>query len=129
MPNSTINLIFILLIAFQLKHYVADFPLQSSWMLKKRLPGWDFAVPLATHCLVHASFTLLIVLIVNSNLWWLAVLDFSIHFIMDRCKSAQHYLGRFNDSSKQSFWNCFGLDQIVHHFTHYFIIWMLVTSS
>ena len=45
----------------------------------------------------------------------------------DRAKSAAHYLGRFNDPTRQSFWNCFGLDQLVHHFTHYFIIYSLVT--
>jgi hypothetical protein len=125
---STLGLVFILLVTFQLKHYVADFPLQSSWMLNKRLPGWGFVVPLATHCVVHAGVTLLVIFIVNPQLWWLAIVDFCIHFTMDRCKSAAHYLGRFNNPTRQSFWNCFGLDQLVHHLTHYFIIWNLVTS-
>ena len=125
---STISLIFVLLVTFQLKHYVADFPLQSGWMLKKRLPGWDFAFPLACHCAVHATATLIIIWVVNPSLWWLALIDFVIHFLMDRIKSASHYLGRFNDPTRQSFWNCFGIDQLVHHFTHYFIIYNLVTS-
>lgn len=125
---STISLIFVLLVSFQLKHYVADFPLQSGWMLNKRLPGWDFAFPLACHCAVHSTITLTIICLVNPSLWWLALIDFVVHFLMDRVKSAAHYLGRFNDPTQQSFWNCFGLDQLVHHFTHYFIIYNLVTS-
>lgn len=125
---STISLIFVLLVSFQLKHYVADFPLQSGWMLNKRLPGWDFAFPLACHCAVHSTITLIIICLVNPSLWWLALIDFVVHFLMDRVKSAAHYLGRFNDPTRQSFWNCFGLDQLVHHFTHYFIIYNLVTS-
>ena len=126
--DSTLGLTFVLLVTFQLKHYTADFPLQSSWMLNKRLTGWDFAIPLAAHCCVHSGFTLVIILIVNPTFWWLAVVDFCIHFAMDRVKSAPHYLGRFNDPTRQSFWNCFGVDQVVHHFTHYFIIYTLVTS-
>lgn len=125
---STIGVVFGLLVIFQLKHFIADFPLQTSWMLNKRLPGWSFVLPLAAHCAVHAGITLLIVLVVHPALWWLAVVDFCVHFVMDRCKSASHYLGRFNDPSRQSFWNCFGLDQMVHHLTHYFIIWQLATT-
>ncbi|MEM7404474.1 MAG: DUF3307 domain-containing protein [Pseudomonadota bacterium] len=125
---STIGAVFGLLVTFQLKHFIADFPLQTSWMLNKRLPGWSFVLPLAAHCAVHAGITLLIVLIVHPTLWWLALVDFCVHFVMDRCKSAAHYLGRFNDPTRQSFWNCFGFDQLVHHLTHYFIIWQLAAA-
>lgn len=107
---------------------MADFPLQREYMLQKSLPGWKFVWPLTTHCLVHASLTLVIVLLVNSRLWWLAFVDFAIHFVMDRIKSGPKYLGRFNDKEKPSYWNAFGGDQMVHHLTHYFIIWLLVTT-
>ena len=123
---SKINLVFILLIAFQIKHFAADFPLQLPYMLKKMSPGWGFVGPLALHCAVHAVMTLAIVLCVDINLWYLALVDFAIHFVMDRIKSGPRYLGRFNNPTKTSFWVALGFDQMVHHLTHIWIIYLLV---
>lgn len=119
--------IFILLALFQIKHFVADFPLQRQYMLKKFSPGWDFILPLSMHCFVHALITLTICLAFRAELWWLAVFDFIVHFIMDRIKSGPRYLGRYSDMHRQSFWNALGLDQMVHHLTHLYIVWILVT--
>lgn len=54
--------IFLLLIIFQVKHFLCDYPLQNSYMLRKFLPGRDFIMPLAAHAGVHAVCTFLIVL-------------------------------------------------------------------
>ena len=117
---------FILLIVYQVKHFVADFPLQREYMLGKVRPGLDFVLPLTMHCGVHAAGTLIIVMVCNPSLWWLAPLDFIIHFLADRLKSGPRYLGRFNDLSKAGFWNVLGLDQMVHHLTHIYFIWVIV---
>ena len=98
-------------------------------MLKKALPGWNFLLPLTLHCSVHAVITFLITAVVNIKFWWLALLDFAIHFTMDRIKSGPRYLGRYNDRDRPGFWNALGLDQMVHHLTHYYIIYMLVTQG
>ena len=130
MINTSLNqleLTFLLLIVYQLKHFLADFPLQREYMLKKTSANWDFAIPLGLHCLVHSGLTAIIVIYIDSSKWWLIILDFVVHFIMDRIKSGPHYLGRFNDMEKSSYWNCFGLDQMVHHLTHFYIIWNLVS--
>lgn len=119
----------VLLVLFQLKHFAADFPLQTDYMLRKTRRDWSFAAPLAVHCAIHAAITLVIVLAVNPALWWLVILDFVTHFAMDRAKAGPRYLGRFNDSTSPSYWNCFGLDQMVHHLTHYYIIWELISST
>jgi hypothetical protein len=42
---------------FMLKHLVADFFLQTRWMLGKFKEGWAFVVPLAAHSGVHAVMT------------------------------------------------------------------------
>src|SRR6185312_14014674 len=98
---SQFNLIFLLLVAFQVKHYLGDFPLQTQYMLRlKSAPGWQFAIPLAVHCFVHAAMTLAIVMLVRPSLWWLAGVDFACHFLMDRIKSGPHLLGRYNDVEK-----------------------------
>lgn len=119
---------FILFVIFQFKHFLADFPLQRQYMLRKVSAGWEFLLPLSLHCTVHALITLTICLTVNPTLWWLAVVDFVIHFIMDRIKSGPRYLGRFSDLSKSGFWITLGFDQMVHHLTHIYLVWVLVTT-
>jgi len=94
-------------------------------MLKKVLPGWDFFLPLTVHCAVHGLLALAILLYYTPHLWWLSLVDFVVHFIMDRIKSGPRYLGRFDDKSKPGYWNAFGLDQMVHHLTSIFIIWWM----
>ena len=126
--NLDLNLIFSLLIAFQVKHFVADYPLQYDYMMQKIDMTWRFLIPLGVHCAIHALLTLAICLYFAPHLWWLSILDFVIHFIMDRIKSGPKYLGRFDDPVKHSFWICLGLDQMIHHLTHYFIVWYIYTN-
>lgn len=127
--SEQLQLTFILLVIFQVKHFVADFPLQREYMLRKTLPQWDFLLPLVTHCLVHGVLTLIICMFFAPQLWWLAIIDFVIHFFMDRLKSGPRYLGRFNDLGRSGFWNVLGIDQMVHHLTHIYIIYVIVTHS
>ncbi|MCB0422102.1 MAG: DUF3307 domain-containing protein [Bdellovibrionales bacterium] len=126
---GSLSSVFLLLVLFQLKHFIADYPLQREYMLKKGLPGWDFVKPLSLHCFVHALGTGLIVVWINPHFIWLIFVDFSSHFIMDRIKSGPKYLGRFRDKNTAVYWNCFGLDQMVHHLTNYFMIWLLITHT
>ena len=129
MIEHQLDLTFILLVVYQIKHFVADFPLQREYMLRKVRPGLDFVLPLTMHCSVHGVGTLLIILVVNPSLWWLAIADFIIHFIADRLKSGPRYLGRFNNLQKPGFWNVLGLDQMVHHLTHIYFIWVIVQNT
>ncbi len=127
--NQQLELIFVLLIIYQFKHFIADFPLQREYMLRKTLPQWDFLLPLITHCLVHAVLTLVICLVYAPQLWWLAIFDFVVHFVMDRIKSGPRYLGRYNNLTQSGFWNVLGFDQMVHHLTHIYIIYVIVTHT
>ncbi|WP_375202850.1 DUF3307 domain-containing protein [Hyphococcus sp.] len=126
---NDVAFVFALLLTYQAKHFISDYLLQTTWMANGKMkPGWGFLYPLTLHVLIHALLTLTIVLVVNPSLWWLALVDFAAHFTMDRIKSARSLLGRFGNPQKQSFWISFGFDQMVHHLTHYFIIWQLVTN-
>lgn len=127
MTTTDLPFAFLLLILFQIKHFVADFPLQREYMLRKTLSGWEFVLPLSVHCLVHSALTLAILIWFRPELWWLALFDFAVHFVMDRVKSGPKYLGRYHDKSKPGFWNALGFDQMIHHFTHYLIIWWMLT--
>lgn len=135
--------IFALLLIFQLKHFLADYPLQRGYMLRKFMKtGW--VLPLACHCAVHAVMTFAICLFYTDLSWAveLAYFDFLIHFIMDRIKADQQLLGRYKPLTKDTyptadaaakrsndrFWWSLGFDQAVHHLTHYAIIGCLVTQ-
>ena len=127
---SDLQIFLEILILFQVKHFLADFPLQLNYMLfRKTSPNWDFVIPLLAHCLVHAFLTLLICLYYAPQLWWLAPLDLVIHFIMDRIKSSPQMLGRYNDLRKAYFWWALGFDQMVHHITHIYIAYYIVTGG
>lgn len=118
--------IIILLVLFQYKHFVADYPLQNAYMLGKfKLEGWER--PLAAHAGVHALFTFVIVLYFNPLLALpLAIIDFLVHGIVDRLKAHPHIGGRYKPEQPQ-FWWCLGADQMAHHLTHYALIFLIVT--
>lgn len=155
--------IFILLFLFQVKHFISDFILQTEYMLGKfKTEGW--ILPLTCHCLVHVGFTLVIALMFNPSVALsVSVIDFVIHFTMDRIKASPKMLGKYDAINKKEFiqyanrlsdckkdkclhweiprlensmlsrkkentmfWRALGIDQGVHHLTHYFIIYMIV---
>lgn len=136
----------------EVKHFLADFIFQTDRHIGKfRKVGW--VLSLADHCSIHGLFTLAIVFALRPDLWWLAVLDFVIHFIMDRIKASPDLLGRFKaldgegykmcqqdvDSpdpcevsyaqnclrSNKLFWWSLGLDQLIHQFTGLYIAYRL----
>lgn len=121
--------VFALLIIFQIKHFLCDYPLQNEYMLGKFKPFPDWALPLIAHCSVHAAATLIIALVWGSEIAFkLAWLDFCIHFLMDHIKASKDLLGRWKPDEKY-FWWSLGLDQSVHHLTHYAIIYFLVSGA
>lgn len=150
-------MLWILLIVYQIKHFVADYPLQGKYMLGKFKPYPDFILPLLAHVGVHAGFTFLIAIALKplKVAIVLALLDAAIHFVVDRIKASPNLLGRFHALSKNDmknilsysttlspeefqqkfgaqlksnvfFWWSLGWDQMMHHLTHYLIIWALL---
>jgi hypothetical protein len=148
------NDIFQLLLLFQFKHYFADFPLQTSYMLGKFKSGEEWILPLFAHSAVHGLFTFVIVYFFRSDLAiHLAATDLIAHSIMDRIKASPALLGRFKALSSREmrivkrgpsipsqivpfeqslrsntyFWWSLGFDQMFHHMTHYYIIWRILS--
>lgn len=103
------QLLFILLLVYQLKHFIADYPLQGEFMLKKFAKDPAVWIPaLAAHAGVHALFTLVIALFVigyHPLAVALALLDFCVHFTMDRIKASPSLLGRFKSLDANGFMN------------------------
>lgn len=145
----SLKTILILLVAYQLKHWLCDYRFQTPYMLGKFKPeGW--LGPLAAHAGAHAFGTFLLgsavmVWEVSQGLapaayfpsladnmaanfprlaFCLAALDFVVHFVVDRVKVVT---GRGLDATQPRFWRQLGADQAAHHLTHYAIIAILVT--
>lgn len=145
--------VFALLVIYQIKHFVADYLLQTEWMLGKFKAGWEFVLPLTAHVSVHGALTFWIAVTVTGSFELalsLALIDMVLHFAMDRFKASPRLLGRYKPvsaseyeyikslsgpayevlaprlRSNRLFWVSIGLDQAVHHLTHYLLIYLMV---
>lgn len=133
----------VLLVIFQLKHLLADYPLQTKYMLGKfRDEGWE--LPLLAHVSVHAAFTFVIALhyVDVGKAVVFAGFDGLIHFVMDRVKASPKMLGRFKSLTAETylaatpaqirsntfFWWSLGFDQFIHGLTDTMIVWAIVRS-
>jgi hypothetical protein len=105
------------LLALTVKHYAADFVLQTNWMArgKEKLQGWP--LPLAVHVLCHAGLVLGLTLLIAPHLWWLAIADAAIHGSIDRCKSLLSHWGGWG-TTQAPFWWLLGGDQFLHQVTN-----------
>jgi E3 ubiquitin-protein ligase DOA10 len=98
------------------KHVIADFVLQTSWMAigKDQKTGW--ALPLLAHCLVHLAVAMALILIIAPRFWFVAIIDFVIHIMVDRAKGfCASTLGVTLEHPW--FWTLIGVDQALHHLT------------
>ena len=103
--------------AFATKHLVADFLMQTTWMArgKERNRGW--ALPLLAHVGCHLALALALVLAVSPRLWWLAMIDFAIHLVVDRGKAVIARRGGWRPD-QAPFWWLLGVDQWLHQLTN-----------
>lgn len=117
-------IIFTLLVLFQFKHFLADYPLQGRYMLGKFKTGFEWVLPLLAHAGMHALFTFVILVNFTSPIFAckLSVFDAAVHFVVDRIKASPNLLGRWKPD-KPYFWWALGADQMCHHLTHYLIIY------
>lgn len=151
---NTLNLTIFLICIFQLKHFIADYLLQTHYMLGKFKGGSKWIKPLAAHAGVHAflTYAICIYFLFNKPHYIsinLAILDFTIHFIVDRIKASPHLLGKFHNLNRDDyiywketisgrgsvllrhnkiFWIALGLDQMLHHLTDAVIVFVLIKS-
>ena len=115
-------------VLFLLKHYIADFLLQTDWIArgKESETGWFW--PLTAHAGIHGLFTAAIFAYAAPGLAWLGLVDFAVHFAIDKAKSE---IGRpFHlDPSGGGFWWLLGLDQTLHHATHLLFVLVIAAAN
>ena len=117
--------IFLLLVLFQIKHFICDYPLQTPYMLQKANKE-NWIKPLFAHAGDHSIGTFIVVSFFNIKLAFvLAFLDLFLHFIVDRIKASPNIGNRWG-IDKSYFWWALGLDQMAHHLINYIFIYIIV---
>jgi len=119
----------LLLLAFQIKHLLADYYLQLPYMYENKGKADGWFRPLLDHVVVHMVGTAVIIGIYSivvmkvSILIYIGLLLFDLitHFITDRWKAT-----RDTDPSQSWFWESLGIDQMIHHSVGIIIVAMLV---
>jgi hypothetical protein len=116
-----------LYVAFVIKQFLADFLLQTNWMACGKAQSRGWLAPLATHAGVHAALTLLLMLALLPSLWWLGLVDFVVHTVIDRGKAlATRGLGLTEKDN--AWWWLLGLDQALHQLTHFSFVLALLLA-
>ena len=103
---------------FELKHFVADYLLQTGWMIAGK---GNFAHPGGyAHAGIHAALSFLVLLVCGAPLWLAAALfvaEFVVHYGLDYAKI--HYsMGVHVDKQPRKFWALHGIDQLTHQLTY-----------
>jgi hypothetical protein len=104
------------------KHFVCDFPLQTSpWMYLNK--GKYLHLGGIAHSAVHGIGTwLVLVFFIGANAWIYALLDFVIHYHIDWLKINLNQRLNYKPDNSNGFWILLGLDQLAHHITYFLII-------
>lgn len=106
-----------LLAALLIKHFIADFCVQSDAMVSgKGVYGDKSGI---SHAVMHSAMTLIVLLIFGVGLGLALVLvciEATIHYHVDWAK-ARFIDDYASDPSKRPYWMAVGADQLLHHLT------------
>ena len=115
--------VFLLLILFGIKHFIADFLLQFPYMLgQKGIYGAKGGID---HAALHAAFTLLVLIPFTQDattIIGLSFVDFAIHYHIDFIKQQ---FSRGLTPEDKNFWLLLGADQALHYLTYIGIIYVV----
>lgn len=125
----TLGFVLAMLGLLQIKHMLADFFLQTPWMLQDR--GRAVHPGRAFHCLIHAGGSALAFLLVGvpfGVLLFLVIAEWAVHYLIDWGK------GRWSDRHAHTpveagYWRAFGADQMLHQLTYLAMLWAVVALT
>ena len=121
--------ILLLLLLLQVKHWYADFKIQTYMQTVKKGVWLD---PIGiSHSMEHMVATMIVLfsysLFVKLNpvtVLWLCLVEGILHYIIDYIKVKYGC----KDNTKPLFWNQFGLDQLAHQTCYLGMTWVLLLS-
>jgi hypothetical protein len=112
------SLVLFVLAGLEFKHFIADYLLQTGWMIAGK--GNMLAAGGYVHAGLHVLGTMLVLLVARVPLPAVAVLaagEFVVHYALDYAKV--HYgHGIDPDENAPRFWALHGLDQLFHQLTY-----------
>jgi len=115
-----------LLTGFLVKHMIADYYLQYSWMIKDK--GTYNARGGIAHSGLHALLTFILLYLFGFGYFWsllMAVLDYLLHYHIDFVKSNLWKRNNYGPND-QMYWVIHGTDQFLHMMTYILIIYILL---
>lgn len=126
MTSPVYTLIAVLLV-LEIKHFVCDYPLQTSYQLLNK--GTYLHPGGILHSSLHALFTILVFLIAPPTIAVgiaIVVGEFLVHYHIDWLKDR---LTKRNGwvATRKEFWWAIGADQLLHHLTYLVIAAILLS--
>lgn len=121
----SLDLVLVLFLVFQLKHFVADFLLQGPYQyLNKGKYGHPGGL---VHAGIHGCFSCFLYIFASPLLALvLIVMEMAVHYHVDWAKMAINKAMGWGPTTHEEFWYLLGLDQMLHQLTYLAMIWVLV---
>ncbi|MEI9886959.1 MAG: DUF3307 domain-containing protein [Rhizomicrobium sp.] len=116
------------LLALQVKHFLADFVLQSAYQVRTKGFYGHFGGLL--HSGLHIIGTVPALLILNASPHAMAIVlvaEFLIHYHTDWAKAGIDHRYHWG-TGDQRYWILFGADQLVHQLTYLGIVYVLAAG-
>ncbi|WP_187429188.1 hypothetical protein ROLI_028430 [Roseobacter fucihabitans] len=113
----------ILLCLLQIKHMLADYFLQTSFMLEGRARYRHMGRLL--HAGIHALGSVMAFLLLGTPVVFIllvVVLEGVVHFHIDWCKGRFTYVRQLTPNDA-AFWRASGVDQALHQLTYVAMLW------
>lgn len=123
------SLVLVLLVGFELKHFIADYLLQTGWMIGGK--GRFTALGGYAHAGIHIIGSAIVLLVAQIPLPAIAALlagEFVIHYLLDYAK-VSYGRGIDPDRDAQRFWAMHGLDQLFHQLTYVAMIYLALRAA
>ncbi|WP_300055342.1 DUF3307 domain-containing protein [uncultured Roseobacter sp.] len=114
----------ILLCLLQVKHMLADYFLQTRWMLEGR--GRYLHMGTFVHAGIHAGGSVLAFSLVGASLAFVlpvVLLEWAVHFHIDWWKG-RHTSTQDLTPADPGYWRASGIDQALHQLTYIGMIWL-----
>jgi hypothetical protein len=117
------------LAAFQVKHLLCDFVLQTKFQVVNK--GFYGRIGGVLHAACHALFTVPVLLILTRSpllIGAIALGEFALHYHIDWLKARTERVQGWSET-QGIYWAAFGLDQFAHQMTYLGIVTLLLRLS